>query len=331
MHKLTRRVLFFCIFAVLAVCPALVGQAQPAVLHGYQQAPQPIHDILNAPPTPLVLVSPKSDRLLVADRLQYPPIADLAQPMLRLAGLRINPATNGRHHPPRIVGLSLVDVTTGKTRKVAGLPANAYLGAPEWSPDGTQFAFLNATANGTELWVGNATTATARRIEGVKINAILGEPVQWMPDGHTLLVETVPAGRGNPPPEVKVPEGPVIQESDGKKAPVRTYEDLLENAHDEALFDYYATAQLVVVHTHTGKLGPVTASAMSESRVGKPAIFARVQPSPDGQHILVSRIHRPYSYILPESEFPRRGRSLGYERQSGVQAGQPAPGGARSD
>ncbi len=305
MHKLIRRVLSVLVFVNVWVCSVVVAQNQPAVLHGYQQAPQPIHDILSAAPTPLVLVSPKSDYLLVADRLQYPPIADLAQPMLRLAGLRINPATNGRHHPPRIVGLSLVEVATGKTRKVTGLPADAYLSAPEWSPDGAQFAFTNATANGTELWVGNAAAASASRYEGVKINAVLGEAVQWMPDGHSLLVQTIPAGRGNPPAEAKVPDGPIIQESDGKKAPVRTYEDLLENPHDEALFDYYATAQLVVVHTHAGKMGPIKASLTTESNVGKPAIFSRVQISPDGQHFLVSRIHRPYSYILPESEFPR--------------------------
>jgi dipeptidyl aminopeptidase/acylaminoacyl peptidase len=293
------------VMVVFAVCPALVGQTEPAVLHGYHQAPQPIHDILNAAPTPLVLVSPSSDRLLVADRLANPPIADLAQPMLRLAGLRINPATNGRHHPPRIISLSLVDVATGKTQKVAGLPANAYLSAPEWSPDGKKFAFTNATANGIELWLGNASTAVASRVEGVKINAILGEPVQWMPDSRTLLVEAVSAGRGNPPAEKRVPEGPVIQESDGKKAPVRTYEDLLENAHDEDLFDYYASAQLQLVNVGSGQTGALQAAAMSAGRIGKPAIFSRVQPSPDGQRILVSTIHRPYSYILPESDFPR--------------------------
>ncbi|HEY6308336.1 MAG TPA: prolyl oligopeptidase family serine peptidase [Candidatus Angelobacter sp.] len=305
MHPLIRRVFSSFVFAVICASPVLVAQTEPAVFHGYQQAPQPIHDILSAAPTPLVLVSPKSDYLLVADRLQYPPIADLAQPMLRLAGLRINPVTNGRHHPPRIVGLSLVDIATGKTRKITGLPANAYLSAPEWSPDATQFAFMNATSNGTELWIGSVASGIASRYEGIKINAVMGEAVQWMPDGHSLLVQTIPRGRGTPPAEAKVPEGPIIQESDGKKAPVRTYEDLLEDAHDEALFDYYATAQLVLVRVHAGKLGPFKASMTTESNVGKPAIFAQVQPSPDGQHFLVSRIHRPYSYIMPESDFPR--------------------------
>jgi len=283
-------------------------EAQP-VLHGYQKAPQPISDILSARPTPLVQLSPNGKWLLAADRLAYPPVADLAQPMLRLAGLRINPATNGRHHPPRFVALTLFDVATGKTHKITGLPANPYLSLPDWSPDGTKFAFTNTTTDGIELWVGNVDTAKAEEFTGFKISGVLGDPVQWMPDSKTLLVQTVPSGRGNPPAEPKTPDGPVIQESDGKRAPVRTYEDLLENRHDEDLFDYYATAQLTrVTLPHSAHLGPIRASidvASGGGKIGKPGIFSRVDPSPDGKHLLVSRIHRPYSYILPESEFPR--------------------------
>jgi dipeptidyl aminopeptidase/acylaminoacyl peptidase len=59
---------------------------------------------------------------------------------------------------------------------------------------------------------------------------------------------------------------------------------------------------------HTAHVGPIRASidfGGGGGKIGKPAIFSRVDPSPDGQHILVVRIHRPYSYIVPESEFPR--------------------------
>jgi dipeptidyl aminopeptidase/acylaminoacyl peptidase len=278
----------------LVVTGLALGQAQPAVMHGYQRAPKPIPDVLDARPTPLILASPKSDRLLVVDRLANPPIADLAQPMLRLAGIRINPATNGRHHPPRFTGLHIVTVADGKQQEIK-LPQNAYLNIPEWSPDGQHFAFTNIGANGFELWVGDAASATAHRVGQLRVNPILGEPLQWMPDGQTLLVQTVPQDRGNPPAELKVPDGPIIQESDGKKAPAATYEDLLQNAHDEDLFDYYSTAQLTLVDARNGHTTPV----------GKPAVFSRVEPSPDGTHILAARIHRPYSYLLPVFDFPK--------------------------
>jgi dipeptidyl aminopeptidase/acylaminoacyl peptidase len=310
MRKLVRHAAAV-VFTLVAIQPWQFAQAQQAdqpALHGYQKAPQPISDILSSRPTPLVQLSPDGKWLLAIERLGNPPISDLAQPMLRLAGLRINPSTNGRHHPPRLVALSLVEVATGKTRKVTGLPANPYLNLPDWSPDGTKFAFTNTVADGIELWVGNVETAKAEKLEGFRISAIMGDPVQWMPDGKVLLVQTVPATRGNPPAEPKTPDGPIIQESDGKKAPVRTYEDLLENAHDEDLFDYYASAQLTrVSFPHVGHLGPIRASidVNGASRIGKPGIFSRVDPSPDGKHLLVVRIQHPYSYIMPESDFPR--------------------------
>ncbi|MGC2695094.1 MAG: prolyl oligopeptidase family serine peptidase [Candidatus Angelobacter sp.] len=279
------------IYSPIAAAQQAQSSDQP-VLRGYQKAPQPISDILNARPTPLVQVSPNGKWLLAADRLANPPVADLAQPMLRLAGLRINPATNGRHHPPRFVGLHLY-YTLGNEQAEVAVPRNAYLSAPEWSQDSQHFAFTNATTNGIELWIGQIGTYTSGIVPKVKINAVLGEPVQWMPDGKTLLVQTVPASRGNPPLAPKTPDGPIIQESDGKRAPVATFEDLLQNPLDEDLFDYYATAQLMLI-----KNGVATP-------IGKPGIFARVDPSPDGKHLLVSRIHRPYSYILPENGFPR--------------------------
>ncbi|HJX82997.1 MAG TPA: S9 family peptidase, partial [Candidatus Angelobacter sp.] len=291
-------VLIFVAIALLAVQLAC-GQAAPVTsgpLHGYQKAPAPIPDILSAPPTPLVAVSPNAEWLLVADRLTYPPIADLAAPMLRLAGLRIDPTTNGRHHPLHFVSLRLVSVQDGK-QQIVQLPHNAYLSPPEWSPDGQRFAFTNTTANGIELWVGQVSTASAHVLPGVRINAVMAaqRPMQWMPDGHTLLVQAVPLKRGSPPVEARIPDGPIIQESDGKKAPASTFEDLLQDAHDEDLFDYYATAQLLLVDATNGRITPV----------GKPAIFSRVDPSPDGQHILTAQIHRPYTYLLPFERFPK--------------------------
>src|ERR1700756_1233474 len=250
MRKTLRHTAVFFLFIVTLhswpVAQAQQAQEDQAVLRGYQKAPQPISDILSARPTPLVQASPNGKWVLAADRVAYPPVADLAQPMLRLAGLRINPATNGRHHPPRFVRLHLY-YTAGNEQAEIQVPRNGYLSVPEWSQDSQHFAFTNTTAGGIELWIGQIGTYTATQVPKVRISAVLGDAVQWMPDGKTLLVQTVPATRGNPPAEPKSPDGPIIQESDGKRAPVRTYEDLLQNAHDEDLFDYYATAQLVLI------------------------------------------------------------------------------------
>jgi len=281
-----RRIVF------LFLAAALVASAADPT---YQKPPQAVLDVLNAPMPPEVSVSPARTHALLLDAFRYPPIADLAQPMLRLAGHRINPANNGQHMPPRsFVGMALMKIDGGSQTPVA-LPANARISTPRWSSDGRHVAFTNSTATTVELWLADTATAKARKIAGVAINAAHGEPVQWMPDSRTLLVQSIPAGRGKPPATPLAPKGPKIQESAGKAGPVRTLQDMLTSPHDEDLFDYYATAQLALLDTAGGKLSPI----------GKPAIFTATEPAPDGKHILVSRIQRPYSYLHSSFSFPR--------------------------
>ena len=260
----------------------------------YRKPPKVITDILESPAPPMTLVSPTRDRVLVIDSLRHPPISDLAQPMLRIAGLRINPATNGRHHPPRHIGLRMITIPGGKETKLS-TPPNAWLSVPIWSPDGQRFAFTNTTTNTIQLWVGDAATGALRRIVNVAINDTYGDPLQWMSGSSVLLVQLVPPHRGAPPAESRVPTGPTIQESAGKPAPVRTYEDLLQNAHGEDLFDYYVRSQLALVEARSGKV----------KEIGPAAIFESVAPSPDGRHILVARIVRPYTYLLPAEGFAK--------------------------
>jgi dipeptidyl aminopeptidase/acylaminoacyl peptidase len=281
---------------MLTLVWTVLGSCAWAETPKYQRPPKVITDILDAPPTPVVSVSPTRDKLLLAQGVRYPSIADLAQPMLRLAGLRINPHTNGPHNPPRIIGLTLKTMANGKEQKIK-LPPNPRLSLPSWSPDGKRFAFTHTTPSAIELWVGDATTGTVRRVNGVTLNAAYGSAFQWMPDSRTLLCQTVVPTRGKPPAPPSAPTGPTIQESSGKPAPVRTYQDLLQNAHDEDLFDYYATSQLVLVSTQSPN--------QPTKAIGKPAIFASAEPSPDGKHLLVVRLHRPYSYLLPAFAFPR--------------------------
>ncbi len=278
---------------LLALTLSLLAATGVWAAVGYQKPPKEVLDVLNAPPTPNILVSPTRDRALLITPMRYPPISDLAQPMLRLAGLRINPKTNARHHPPRNVAYTLKWISGVKEIKIA-VPPDAYLSMPEWSPDGKHFVFSNTTATSTDLWIGDATTGAIHKVAGLALDATLGDAFQWMPDSKTLLVQTVPTTRGKPPGAPLIPTGPIIQESSGKAAIIRTYEDMLESPHDEDLFDYYCTTQLAFVDVATGKTTPV----------GKPAIFTSEHPSPDGKFLLITRIHKPYSYLFPATDFP---------------------------
>ena len=261
---------------------------------GYRKPPREVLDVLDAAPPPQLTLSPARDQILLVETERYPPIAHLAEPMLRLAGLRINPKTNGPHLPPRFVKFTLQDLKDNKQHKL-NLPADARLSRPEWSHDGKQFAFTNTVAEGIELWVGDAATGDCRRIGDIHLNAVVGDPIDWMPDNRTLLCRAVPAGRGRPPRPPAIPLGPVIQESSGRNGPVRTFQDLLRGPHDEDLLDYYGTSQLVLVDTQTGQSTPF----------GKPALFGTVTPAPDGEHVLISKFHRPYSYLHTLPLFPQ--------------------------
>ena len=92
----------------------------------YKKPPKEIMDVLDAPATPSTSISPTRDKLALLEPLRYPPISELAQPMLRIAGLRINPNTNGQHRQPYSVSLTLRNVADGKETKVA-VPAGAQL------------------------------------------------------------------------------------------------------------------------------------------------------------------------------------------------------------
>jgi dipeptidyl aminopeptidase/acylaminoacyl peptidase len=275
-------------FIALAVLPLLGAED----VH-YKQPPSPVREALSALPTPTASVSPSRTHVLFLQAVRYPSIAEVAQPIVRLAGLRIDTNTNGAHLAPSYISYSLVRLADNSEIKL-NLPANGKLGTPVWSPDGQQFAFTNTTANSIELYVASSSTGKTRLIPGVRVNAVLRSPIDWLSDNETLIVRTIPAKRGAAPVEAAIPVGPHSQESLGHSGPAPTYEDLLSSPHDEDLFDYYATSQLMYIDTASGKT----------RAFGEPAIYISVQPSPDNKHLLVQRIHRPFSYQLTYFEFP---------------------------
>ncbi|MGH9881095.1 MAG: prolyl oligopeptidase family serine peptidase, partial [Pyrinomonadaceae bacterium] len=207
---------------------------------------------------------------------------------------RIDPRTNGPHRFPYFVALSLKRIPDGAETKI-DLPTGAKISNIQWSADGKHFAFANTASNGIELWVGDAANGKVSKLNKVSVNAAYGDPLQWMPDNRHLLVQLVPAKRAAVPTEPSVPGEPNWQESAGKTGPVRTFQDLLKTPYDETLFEYYATAQLALVDSSNG----ITTG------VGQPAIFQTASPAPDGEHILVARIQKPFSYLYPAFAFPR--------------------------
>ncbi len=258
----------------------------------YKQPPKEIEDILNAPVTPSTIISPAKDKILLAEPLRYPPITELAQPMLRLAGSRINPNTNGQHRQPYFVKLTLKNIADGKEMPI-NLPPNAQIISPNWSADGKYIATGNQTPNGIELWIIDTAAAKASKLKNVFVNTAFGG-FDWMPDQKSLLVNLVSSKRGTAPGYQNLtPNEPNIQETTGKGGAVQTFQDLLKSPNDEKLFEFYATSQLATVGVD-GKT----------KEIGQPAILDTNRVSPDGKYVLVERVHRPFSYLFPASRFP---------------------------
>ena len=148
-------------------------------------------------------------------------------------------------------------------------------------------------SDGIDLWVADVATGKAKIVSG-HVNSTTGDPCDWLPDNTTLVCKLVPAGRGPAPQEPAVPSGPNVQVSEGKTAQAATYEDMIRTAHDEALFEYYFTSQLALINVAGDK----------KTFIGHRAIFGAVSPSPSGDYILVTKIKRPFSHLIPMNGFP---------------------------
>ena len=282
------------------------GTAAPAPAaakpSGYDKPPKNVLDVLHAPSPPIPVMSPTGDTILLVSNLDYQPIERIAEPFLKLAGVRLEPRTRRKHDTPGGYGITpcaldytLVKVANGAETKIT-LPKDGCVDGGAWAADGRHFAFRNTSTDAVELWVVDAATGAAHVVPKSKLNPMFGFSVQWMADGKTLLAKLVPENAGAPPAATIGGAGPSIQETGGQKGESSTYEarDTLRNKDDEALFDYYGSSQLALIDAATGQV----------TRIGAPGILARVDVAPDGEHILVDSIKRPYSYVVTAGRFP---------------------------
>ncbi len=269
-----------------ATAPALTAQ------DGYRLPPQEIVDILDAPQAPGVNVSADGEWLILSHRSNMPSLADMSQPMLRIGGRRINPATNGPFNPSLTTGYSVMRVEDGSERRVE-LPHEDGWGGASISPDGQKFFMTRATSEGIELWLGDLETATARQINRVQLNAARGGACSWMRDSQQLLCHLVDPRRGRAPEKPMVPSGPIIQETSGRVGAIRTYQDLLKTPFDVVLYDYYMTSIPTLIDVGSGRT----------TQLASRGIYASFSPSPSGDYFLVRERVKPYSYLVPDGRF----------------------------
>lgn len=278
-------------FLVTVVVPATAllstSAANEDTVDGWQTPPGEILEVLHAPQLPRAWSSPTGEYMLLAEPVLYPTLAELAAPMHKLAGIRVDPVVNSVHGQHGAKSPFLVRVSDGAQTRL-DLPAHVEILSVDWTVGGDRFALTVKHTDHVGLWVGQ-TSGALKKIEGLALNGLLGNAVSWLPDQEHLLVRRIP-DRGPPPPPPAIPAGPEILEGSGASAR-STYEarNLLETVHDDALFEYYATSELVVVEPNRGTV----------RSLGKPAVYATAEFSPDGERVLVERLVGPWSHAVP--------------------------------
>ena len=260
----------------------------------YQVPPKEIVALADAAPEPETRLSPDRKRVLLLMEKPMATIAELAREQLKLAGLRFDPASFASTRVDDYSEISFQDVAGGKVRPLKNLPQGRIL-APVWSPSGAWVAFGLEGENGIALWVADAGDGATRALTPSILNMTLIQGFSWTPDSSALICVLRPQNHGPRPKQAVLPIGPNIQESTGSKAAIRTYQDMLQNAHDEETFAYFTSGQIARVSLK----GEIT-------RLGEPAMMMGLAPSPDGSQLLVTTLHPPFSYLVPFRRFPQR-------------------------
>jgi dipeptidyl aminopeptidase/acylaminoacyl peptidase len=274
---------------------AIDTRSRPA--NGYREPAHELKAIVDAARPPQASLSPRRDLIALQQVPPLPSIALVAQPEVRLAGLRLNPRSYSPSRASFASDLWLMEIATGKTLRIDGLPSPLSLASVAWSPDQQYLALnrIDPCTGSNSLWLVDVSARSARRLLEQPLNTVTAG-IRWMPDSRHLLVNLRTDQSGVPQADI-VPTGPNIQEAraDGLVRQMRTSADMLRSRNDERMFEHCLRVQPALV----GVDGTVR-------HIGKPDLYIGLSPSPDGRHLLSQRIEPPFSYLVPMKFFPRR-------------------------
>ena len=262
---------------------------------GFRHPAPEIEKLTMSSPLPATYFSPDYSKAVMALRAcRSVPIAELAASEARIGGLRVDPRNFSETRENYFDALEVLDVATGRTVPVRGLPANPRIKFVTWSPSGRYVAFTVMFPYRIELWRMDLSIPEPLpvRLTSSRVNTIFGNPFYFLDDDHILFKMVPDSHREIPRHEVA--QSSVVQEVLGEKKSIRTYQDLLTGPADEELYDYCCTSQLAVW------------SPSGVRTIGEPAVYRSLDLSPDGQYAIVVTEHHPYSYVEAHYSFPSK-------------------------
>jgi len=281
----------------LAPIPGAAGPTSTPETPSYRTPPKAVSDVLTAPRIPrgAPSVSPDRTHMLLPDLPSLMPIATLAEPVEKLAGLEILPGLRANRSALKFApsGFSIVTLADGKKTR-AQLPEGSRVGLMTWSSSGRQVACAVYAPGGAELWIVNTGSGAARKLEGVRINTVAASALEWSNDDAWIWCAAVLEGQASLAEPDRVPAGPQLRVGAGRPTPQRTARDVLKTLDDQARFAWYVTSQIVRV--------PVAGGA--PRAVGTQVVLDGWALSPDERHLVVSRYAEPVPLGFPFYLFP---------------------------
>jgi dipeptidyl aminopeptidase/acylaminoacyl peptidase len=274
---------------------------------GYVLPPAEVQDFFSRDTNRATLnqLGPDGNHFLVPLSTELSTLERMAETTYRLAGLEFRPEVDRPWHLDTygIHGVRIYSLSDRAFRDVE-LPDEAFASDFMWSPGGDRIAFLAHLRTHTEVWTADAATGQAGPAGDAWIMTTIGtrsqgqgsrasDMLQWTPEG-TLLSLAVPETRGREPVRPAVPSSPSIRRTRDEPVTTRTLPFLMEDGHDEALFEHYTTSRIVELGDGVPRY------------IGEPAMYSSISLSPDGRHILASVVERPFSHIVNWGSFPRR-------------------------
>ncbi|MAN25768.1 prolyl oligopeptidase family serine peptidase [Mesonia sp.] len=232
--------------------------------------------------------------MVVLNRLPYKNYKDYLEPEIGLGGVLINKNNFDSSRSIYFESLTVRSLKTFKEILIEGLPKEAKIKNFAFAPNNEKFAFTITTKHSVDLWIGDIKKGKANKVENIALNSTLSIPFKWSSNS----LEIFAVSKTNIPiifsenDSLKI--APLVEESSKKKSPNRTYQNLLKSTNDERLFEYYCSAQVIKLNVENALI----------TKIGNPKIITKISSSPDGNFLMVTSVHSPYSFHVPYEKFP---------------------------
>jgi dipeptidyl aminopeptidase/acylaminoacyl peptidase len=265
---------------------------------GYVMPPRELADAVLAPREMNVsLGNPSPDKKWFLDEIGDgpAPMSIFAVPFDDLGGVFIDFKASRQRNMSRrnTIGIQLFSTADG-SRKVLATPPGLRVTGARWTEDGSGVLYMTLNDDGTHVWVTDVATNRPRQITKTSLLTTFVTNFSLINNGKQLVGVFPPDGRSPRPVRSAIPKGPEIRVAmEDDKNRLRTYASLMQTPHDFELLEWHATGQIGIVDLATGNV----------TKFGKPEMITGVDMSPDGKYARVTRMTKPFSYIVPVSQF----------------------------